>query len=39
MAEYVAAARDDASFDEYLRKYVFGVTDHDEYVERFVPSQ
>ena len=37
MAEYVAASRDDASFDDYLRKYVFGVTDHDEYIERFIP--
>jgi glutaconate CoA-transferase subunit A len=39
MGEYVAAARDDASFDEYLRKYVFGVENHDEYVERFVPRR
>ena len=37
MAQYVAASRDDASFAEYLRTYVAGVRDHDEYVERFVP--
>jgi glutaconate CoA-transferase subunit A len=37
MGEYVAAARDDALFDAYLRKYVFGVENHDEYVERYVP--
>ena len=37
MAEYVAASRDDASFTEYLRTYVIGIKDHDEYVERFVP--
>ena len=37
MAEYGGASRDDASFEEYLRTYVLGVKDHDEYVERFVP--
>jgi glutaconate CoA-transferase subunit A len=37
MAQYVAASRDDASFDEYLRAHVTGVASHDEYVERFVP--
>ncbi|OGA50934.1 MAG: hypothetical protein A3G24_00370 [Betaproteobacteria bacterium RIFCSPLOWO2_12_FULL_62_13] len=37
MAQYVGASRDDASFEEYLRTYVLGVKDHDEYVERFVP--
>jgi glutaconate CoA-transferase subunit A len=37
MAQYVAASQDDALFDEYLRTYVLGVKDHDEYVERFVP--
>jgi glutaconate CoA-transferase subunit A len=37
MVEYVAASQDDASFAEYLRTYVLAVTDHDEYVERFVP--
>ena len=37
MARYVAASRDDASFEEYLRTYVFEVNSHDDYVERFVP--
>lgn len=37
MAEYVAAAQDDASFAEYVRTYVLAVRDHDDYVERFVP--
>jgi glutaconate CoA-transferase subunit A len=37
MARYVEAARDDASFDEYLRTHVRDVRDHAEYVERFVP--
>jgi len=37
MGRYVAASTDDASFAEYLETYVVGVTDHDEYVERFVP--
>lgn len=39
MARYVAAAKDDASFDEYLRTYVLGIKDHDDYVERFVPRE
>jgi len=39
MARYVAASRDDASFAEYLRAHVLEVTDHDEYVERFVPRE
>ena len=39
MQEYVAASRDDAAFAEYLKSYVFGVTNHDEYVERFVPQE
>jgi hemerythrin superfamily protein len=39
MARYVAAAQDDAAFDEYLRTYVRDVKDHDEYVERFVPRE
>jgi glutaconate CoA-transferase subunit A len=38
MAEYVAASKDDALFAAYLRKYVFDVRDHDEYVRRFVPA-
>jgi glutaconate CoA-transferase subunit A len=37
MREYVIAAKDDASFAAYLNTYVYGVRDHDEYVERFVP--
>jgi glutaconate CoA-transferase subunit A len=37
MAKYVAAARDEAAFAEYLRTYVTEVADHDEYVERHVP--
>jgi len=37
MGRYVAASKDDASFEEYLRTYVLGVNDHDHYVERFVP--
>jgi glutaconate CoA-transferase subunit A len=36
MREYVAASRDDASFAAYLQEYVFGLRDHEEYVERFV---
>lgn len=39
MARYVAASRDDASFQEYLQAHVFGVTDQDDYVERFVPRE
>ena len=39
MAGYVAAAKDDASFAEYLRKYVLEVRDHGDYVERFVPQE
>jgi glutaconate CoA-transferase subunit A len=36
MKEYVAASRDDASFAAYLDTYVFGISGHEEYVERFV---
>jgi glutaconate CoA-transferase, subunit A len=36
--EYVAASRDDASFAAYLEAQVFGLADHDEYLERFVPQ-
>jgi len=39
MARYIAAAQDDAAFDEYLRMYVREVKDHDDYVERFVPRE
>ena len=38
MAHYVAASQDDASFADYLQTHVFGVRDHAEYVERFVPA-
>ncbi|HEX7928580.1 MAG TPA: hypothetical protein VF678_13385, partial [bacterium] len=38
MAEYVAASKDDTAFAAYLQKYVFGVKDHAEYLERFVPD-
>lgn len=37
MARYVEASQDDVTFAEYLQEHVFGVKDHDEYVERFVP--
>ncbi|MBM3340865.1 MAG: hypothetical protein FJY56_01940 [Betaproteobacteria bacterium] len=37
MREYVKASQDDATFAAYLRERVFEVSDHDEYVERFVP--
>ena len=37
MRQYVMASKDDASFAEYLRTHVYGVRDHDDYVERFVP--
>jgi len=39
MARYMTASRDDASFQEYLRTHVFGVSDEDDYVERFVPRE
>ena len=39
MANYVAAARDDAAFAAYLKTYVFDVGTHAEYVERFVPRE
>jgi len=38
LMRYVAASRDDATFEEYLRAHVHGVKNHDEYVERFVPA-
>ncbi len=38
MAEYVAAAKDDAAFAVYLEKYVHGVKDHGEYLRQYVPS-
>jgi len=37
MKQYVEASRDDASFAEYLKTYVFDIGSHAEYVERFVP--
>jgi len=39
MKQYVAASRDDAAFAEYLKRYVFDVAGHAEYVERFVPRE
>lgn len=39
MREYVMACKDDASFAAYLRKYVFDVKDHQQYVEQFVPLE
>ena len=39
MTRYVAASRDDASFAAYLKEHVFDVSGHDEYIERFVPSE
>lgn len=38
MQEYVAAARTDADFAEYLQRTVFGAAGHDEYLERFAPQ-
>jgi hypothetical protein len=38
MGRYVAASKDDASFEEYLQTYVLGVNDHDQYVKQFVPQ-
>jgi glutaconate CoA-transferase subunit A len=37
MARYVAASQGDAAFEEYLRTYVLGVKNHEEYRERYVP--
>jgi glutaconate CoA-transferase subunit A len=37
MREYVAAARTDAEFAEYLQRTVFEPASHDEYLERFAP--
>lgn len=39
MREYVIASNDDATFEKYLRTYVFEVKDHDDYVARFVPQE
>ena len=39
MQQYVEASRDDASFAEYLRTYVFDIATHAEYVVRFVPQE
>lgn len=39
MLRYVAAAKDDASFADYVRATVFDVADHAEYVARFVPIE
>jgi glutaconate CoA-transferase subunit A len=34
--EYVAASRDDGSFQAYLAEHVFEIESHDDYIERFV---
>ena len=39
MEEYVAAARTDSTFDDYLERVVFETRSHDEYVERFVAQR
>jgi glutaconate CoA-transferase subunit A len=39
MTGYAAAAKDDASFAEYVKSCVFDVVDHEQYVERFVPPE
>jgi len=39
MAQYVAASKEDASFSEYLQTYVMGVSNHEQYVDRFVPRE
>lgn len=39
MMRYAAAAKDDASFAEYLKQHVFDVASHEDYVERFVPQE
>lgn len=39
MEEYVAAARSDDAFAEYLQRVVFQTGSHDEYVERFVSQR
>ncbi len=38
MQEYVAAARTDADFAEYLQRTVFEPASHDEYLARFAPQ-
>ena len=39
MEEYVAAARSDSAFAEYLERVVFQTERHDDYVERFVAQR
>lgn len=39
MRRYVAAARDEESFQRYLAEHVHEVASHEEYVERFVPRE
>jgi hypothetical protein len=34
MKEYVVAARDQSTLDEYYNKYIFGVESFDEYLEK-----
>ena len=38
MRAYAAAAQSDEAFAAWLDEQVFGVEDHDDYVERFVPD-
>jgi glutaconate CoA-transferase subunit A len=39
MEEYLAAARTDSAFSEYLERVVFQTESHDDYVERFVAQR
>ena len=39
MARYLEAARDDASFHDYLHETVIEVPNHDAYAESFVPAE
>ena len=39
MREYVVASKDDASFEAYLRKTVWDVKNHEQYIEQFVPLE
>ena len=38
MRRYVEASRSDEAFAEYLEETVFGISGHDEYLERFAPQ-
>ena len=39
LLEAFVAGRDDASFAAYVKEHVFDVSGHEEYIERFVPSE